>query len=487
MNNKYLNSELLYEDGMFNMTRVIELDDGSLFTLACISRQIHNIGTYPKHQFIFSRRSFDGGRTWTMPHPLFEIPDIKAFVRMMPFIVSKEGFLHVFLVRIKVYDFENAKFEGDIMHARMDDITGKNLKIQKIECLDRYTGSLNNLIQIKSGRIVVPFSTLRKGESSFVSNTIYSDDEGTTWKASNDISVISKETHVESGAVEPVIAELSNNKLVMIIRTVLGYFYYSMSEDGGSTWGPAAKSAIKSSNAPGVLQKMNDGKILFVWNNCNGAPMRGVRYSMARQCLHAAVSDDGLKTLKGCRVIVKKVEGDPDGALNCYPLSAVSAENDALIILRSVGTKDNEDWGEPNVKLIKFTSDFLNETEYKNDFAGGLGNWITDYTNSELIEYDEKKALMVKAASDAIGYAMVNFPYGQKGKITFSYKTSLNFTKGRLILSDNYIDRVSFIRGKTDQYKDFIEENYLDIPLRGEGASESGLVIGKGNEGILVL
>jgi len=43
----------------------------------------------------------------------------------MPFLISKKGYLHVFLIRIKVYDFENNKFEGDILHARMDNISGK--------------------------------------------------------------------------------------------------------------------------------------------------------------------------------------------------------------------------------------------------------------------------------------------------------------------------------------------------------------------------
>lgn len=488
MSQKYQNCKLLYEDGANNMSRVAQLDDGSLFTLTNLSRQLRNMGTYSKHQFVFSRRSFDGGKTWTKPYPLIEIPEIKAYVRAMPFLISQKGFLHVFFIRIKVYDFENNKFEGDILHARMDDISGKNIRFQKIECLDRYTGALNNLIQLKNGRIVVPFSTLEKKSKTFVSSTIYSEDEGITWKASNDVSVVSEETHVESGAVEPVIMEVEENKLVMIIRTVMGAFYYSVSNDGGITWNKSEKTMIKSSNAPAVLQKMKDGRILMSWNNCNGEPMRGVRYSMARQCLHAAISDDGLKTLKGCRVIVKKEKGDPDDVLNCYPYADVSLNNEALIRLMTVQSKEKEDWIEPNAKLIKMNIDFLEKNSIHNDFAKGLKNWVTDYKKSKIISNENKKALNIKSTRDSKGYAMANFPYGQKGKIEIQYQTDKNLKEMQLILSDNYIDQSSFTAGgEINQYRKYIEENYISIDFEGKDLINETLADGKTYSGKMVI
>jgi hypothetical protein len=315
---------------------VVQLGDGSLFTLGVIKKNINNIGTYPMHQYIFSRRSFDGGKTWTMPDSLFEMPILKDFIDLSQFMISRDGYLHVFGYRIWKYSFEKNEFKGDIWHARMDDIKGSNLKIQKVECLDRYTGSLNNLIQLESGRIVVPFSTLDENSGVFQSSTIYSDDEGLTWSVSNQLSVESEETHVESGAVEPVIAEVEPNKLVMLIRTVLGSFYYSISTDGGKSWSKTEKSKIKSSNAPAVISKLKDGRLFVSWNNCSGMLMRGVRYSMARQCLHAAISDDGLKTLRGVRTIIKKEAEDPDLVLNCYPFTAITDNDEILMRLMTV-------------------------------------------------------------------------------------------------------------------------------------------------------
>ena len=268
MNNKYINCEFLYEDTIFNLNRVVRLKDGTLFTIASITKKDeYRIGEYIKHQFVFGRISADGGRTWGMPYPLFEIPETKAFVSPADFMISRDGYLHAFILRIKSSVLNKdgtGNSTGDILHARMDDITGKNVYIQKIECLDRYAGSLNNLIQLKNGRLVVPFSTLTGYPSNFVSSTIFSDDEGLTWKASNDINIGSDETHFESGALEPVIIEVRDNTLLMVIRTVLEYFYYSVSCDGGESWSKARPTSIRSSKmvrAIGKFPKLH--KMLF--------------------------------------------------------------------------------------------------------------------------------------------------------------------------------------------------------------------------------
>ncbi|MBN1624615.1 MAG: exo-alpha-sialidase [Clostridia bacterium] len=444
MNKKYINCTLLYEDSVNNMNRVVRLGDGSLFTLGIIKRDINNMGSYPKRQFIFSRRSNDEGITWSQPEPLFEIPETRKFVGLGQFMISREGVLHVFMYRISERSFEKNRFRGDILHARMDDIAGTNLKIQKIECLDRYTGALNNLIQLDSGRIVVPFSTLNDENGVFQSSTIFSDDDGISWSVSNQVDVISEETDVESGAVEPVVAEVEENKLVMIIRTVLGSFFYSISKDGGASWSESKKSNIKSSNAPAVLQKMKDGSILIVWNNCNGMPMRGVRYSMARQCLHAAVSDDGLKTLRGVRMIVSKTKGDPDDVLNCYPFSSPASDSAVFIRMMTVQSKDGETWQEPNAKLILLETDFLNETGLNEGFG----------------------STCIKATDEKPGYEFSNFSYRQKGSIKMSYESTAGVSKIQLILSDNYIDVSSFNLSKDDeQYREYINENYISVPV----------------------
>jgi len=454
MTDKYINCKLLYEDSVNNMNRVVRLDDGTLFTIGVVKKNIYNIGAYPMCQYVFSRKSYDNGITWTLPVTLFEFPDKRMFNDIGQFMISREGFLHLFTYRIWKYDFEKNEFKGDIMHARMDDTDGTNLIFQKIECLDRYTGSLNNLIQLESGRLVIPFSTLDEKTGVFQSSTVISDDEGNSWNVSNQITVESEETDVESGAVEPVVAEVEENKLVMLIRTVLGNLYYSISYNGGESWSASSRSNIKSSNAPAVIQKLKDGRFFVSWNNCNGMPMRGVRYSMARQCLHAAVSDDGLKTLKGIRIIVKKDEGDPDDVLNCYPFSSLGEDDEILVRLMTIQSKDREKWPEPNAKLIKLKPEFLLETSVSNDFSQWVGDSIPH----------------IKSTDNRPGYVVVNFPYGQKGYIELKYKEASLNDNTYLILADNYIDVSSFCN-QDKKYRRYIDDNYIKIPIRSEQSS----------------
>ncbi|MDX1357324.1 MAG: sialidase family protein [Clostridia bacterium] len=96
MKSKYINCRFLYEDSANNMNRVVPLEDGSLFTLGVIKRDLRNMGAYIKHQFIFYRKSFDGGKTWTPPKTLFEIPEQQIYVDLAQFMISRDGFLHVF-------------------------------------------------------------------------------------------------------------------------------------------------------------------------------------------------------------------------------------------------------------------------------------------------------------------------------------------------------------------------------------------------------
>jgi len=458
MTDKYINCKLLYEDSVNNMNRVVRLDDGTLFTIGVVKKNIYNIGAYPMCQYVFSRKSYDNGITWTLPVTLFEFPDKRMFNDIGQFMISREGFLHLFTYRIWKYDFEKNEFKGDIMHARMDDTDGTNLIFQKIECLDRYTGSLNNLIQLESGRLVIPFSTLDEKTGVFQSSTVISDDEGNSWNVSNQITVESEETDVESGAVEPVVAEVEENKLVMLIRTVLGNLYYSISYNGGESWSASSRSNIKSSNAPAVIQKLKDGRFFVSWNNCNGMPMRGVRYSMARQCLHAAVSDDGLKTLKGIRIIVKKDEGDPDDVLNCYPFSSLGEDDEILVRLMTIQSKDREKWPEPNAKLVTLDPDFLYETEVEND----IKHWISDTAS-------ESNELLIRGDDEGPGYATVNFPYGQSGGIQMEFELITDDSDSYLILSDNYMDVSNFkINKVNEKFNKYIEGNYVKIPIESK-------------------
>ena len=454
---RYLHCTQVFTDGINRLNQVERLPDGRLFTLACFGKTDNggHFSREPVSQYVMGRVSEDEGKTWKTPTFIYEISDRDAMTLLGEFMIDCDGRIHAFFMHIYNISWGLPHPKGDIMYMRLDNEKGDNLVYRKLECLDRYTGSMNNAVQLDSGRIVVPFSTISGAKDSiFVSSTVYSDDGGDTWKASNDVSVVSDETHIESGAVEPVVVEAAPDVLVMLIRTVLNRIWYAISYDEGATWTQAKPSLIPSSNAPSVPLKFPDGRILLSWNDVLGQPMNGVRYSFARQCLHAAISDDGLKTLQGVRIIVRKRAEDPDDLLNCYPFASMAGNGEVFLRPFSVNN-DDVHWGEPQGTLLRMCPDGLLETEMSNRFE----EWVTDCTV-------DKAGLYLRPTKDGVAYACVNFPYAEEGEITLFAKQAEVPQGAKLLLSDSYLDRLTFLPEKRKgEYADIIGKPYVEAAM----------------------
>ena len=450
---RYLHCTPVYTDAISRLNQVERLPDGRLFTVACFSKS-NNGGRFSKEpvtQFIMGRVSEDEGKTWKTPTFVYELPDRDPMLILGEFLIDRDGRIHLFFLRIQNIDWNLVSTKGDITYLRMDNERGENPIYKKIDCLDRYTGSMNNILQLDDGRIIAPFSTIAgiKG-STFVSGVVYSDDAGETWKASNDVAVVSDETHLESGAVEPVVVEAAPGVLVMLIRTVLSHIWYAVSYNKGETWSESKPTLIPASNAPSVPLKLKDGRIFLCWNNVLGEPMTGVRYSFARQCLHAAVSKDGLKTLDGVRVIVRKRVCDPDDMLNCYPFASY-ADDDEIFIRPFSVNNDSVHWGDAQGTLLRMRPDDLLETKVEDGFE----EWITDCPVDE-------GGLHLQATKEGIGCACVNFPYAEEGEITLA-SDGLTAANGvKIMLADNYLDRLTFLpenqkKQQADTVKPYVE------------------------------
>lgn len=453
-------SELLCEDSNYHIGPVIALQDGSLFTIMVVTKKhIKTLDDNISSHYVMGRQSFDGGRTWGNPETIVAFPPQPGWIAGTHVLQSREGYVHVFSLRITRYKWETGEFAGDILHTRMDDIHGTNATTQKVECLDRYTGAINSLLQTKSGRIVVPFSTLVRSEtgdySYFVSSTIYSDDEGATWQASNDVAVKDGETYLESGAIEPIVLELANGSILMLIRTTLGRFFYALSADGGATWSEAKRTAFRSSNSPTSLLRLADGSLLKIWNHCDGHPLHTV-ISYARQTLHAAISDDEGATWHGYREIVRRLPDDPADTHLAYPFPTAIGTDDVLVKLFSVNSRRGESWNEPLAKMIRFSPSFLRETKLAERFADGLGAWST--AGNCRVDDGEGPAggrkLVLTAEAGVPAAACLNFPYGSSGRVRLEYAAEAEAAAGdmgvggaRLVLSERYIDPFHYTNG----------------------------------------
>ncbi|MGI8982802.1 MAG: exo-alpha-sialidase [Pirellulaceae bacterium] len=118
---------------------------------------------------------------------------------------------------------------------------------------------------LSSGRLVCPISwtddIFKKG-SHLVCFCYLSDDDGQTWKRSAD-----QVDQPRRGAMEPEVVELTNGKLLMTIRTQLGYPALSVSDDGGDHWSAPGRMPLDAPESPATIRTIPaTGDLLLVWN-----------------------------------------------------------------------------------------------------------------------------------------------------------------------------------------------------------------------------
>lgn len=160
------------------------------------------------------------------------------------------------------------------------------LKIQ-----DGWCGAIRCLIQLKSGRLVLAGQDVRFDPGRHVVMSYVSDDQGKTWKRSNELDIGGSGSH--GGAMEATLAELTDGRLYMLIRTVKGWFWEAFSDDSGLTWRDFARSQLRSSTCCGQLARLADGRLILLWNR---SPV-GKPYNLnSRAELSIAFSSDEAKT-----------------------------------------------------------------------------------------------------------------------------------------------------------------------------------------------
>jgi Neuraminidase (sialidase) len=182
---------------------------------------------------------------------------------------------------------------------------------EPVECItdrDAYFVLNNNrVIQLKNGRLMMAVSMHKSpGDSTFASIgriwSYYSDDNGRSWEASQEVanpdSVVTQ---------EPGLAELDNGEVLMYLRTMSGVQYFSYSKDKGETWRQVEKSNIRSPCSPASITRIpSTGDLLLVWND-NGSDQKRTPFNIAW-------SED-----EGSTWVNKKViEDNTDGSF-CYP------------------------------------------------------------------------------------------------------------------------------------------------------------------------
>tara|TARA_R110002072_G_scaffold303142_1_gene495759 strand:+ start:1111 stop:3015 length:1905 start_codon:yes stop_codon:yes gene_type:complete len=256
---------------------IIELADGAL--LFAVTEFQESGSDFAKAQIV-GRVSHDGGQTWGSPRTLQE----------------NTGGMNVMSVTLRRIGSEISMFylrKNDVndldMLVRTSSDEGKTFGEATLVTADAGYHVVNNdrVTQLSSGRLLVPAASTDdvKTSNHFVSHCYISDDGGSTWR--------NGKGHVDApkrGAMEPEVVELNDGRVLMVVRTQLGYIGKSYSSDGGETWGRLESLGVRAPEAPSTLRRIpSTGDLVLIFND-TFTP--GAGHGGKRTPLTAAISSD---------------------------------------------------------------------------------------------------------------------------------------------------------------------------------------------------
>jgi sialidase-1 len=251
--------------------------------------------------------SGDEGKTWTR-HPISSSHQLKASPEIVVF-VTREGTIVIALLNLTQEKWgwdekENRPVEGvrlPVWTARSTDGGQTWTDVQEIQ--GDWCGAVRNMIQTKSGALVLGSTHLAYPQPYHTSVTYVSHDDGKSWKRSNHIDIGGRGHH--DGIVEGTLVELRDGRLWYLLRTNRDVLYEAFSNHG-LTWSDAAPTKIAASSSPAQLQRLESGRLVMLWNQLapegqevsfrRGAPFSERPGSWHREELSMAFSDDDGQT-----------------------------------------------------------------------------------------------------------------------------------------------------------------------------------------------
>lgn len=251
---------------------------------------------------IAGRLSLDGGRTWGEKFTVIE-NDGGCNVMEVNLLRLRNGDLALFHCQ-KNTESSDCRV---MMRTSADD--GKTWSAGKqLSPAGKYTGLTNGrCIRLRTGRILL--EAWQGGDS----YCVLSDDDGKTWRDGQRVRP------AKGKCYEPACIELSDGRVMILMRTGLGGQYKSLSKDGGETWTEPVPTPLTGSDAPVAITRIpTTGDLLAIWNHNPG--------SKRRNPLTAAISKDEGETWTNFR----NVEDTPADDAWAYP--AVTWVGDRALI-----------------------------------------------------------------------------------------------------------------------------------------------------------
>ncbi|NLV43074.1 MAG: exo-alpha-sialidase [Candidatus Hydrogenedentes bacterium] len=289
------------------------------------------------------RSSTDGGKTWSEDGtPIDPGLDIAANGHVGQFIRTKAGTLIIAFLDMSAYNWDwNNETQGPNPGCKLELWTirsadGGKTWSDKQRLLDGYNADFMGLVQASNGSIVLAAEHLDPELRRWVVCSFVSDDEGVTWRRGNWIDLGGHGHH--DGAVEPSLAELSDGRMLMVIRTNLDRLWSAYSEDHGRYWRVIQPMNLDASSAPPWVLRLQNGHLALVWNRLNPeggvapktkseGPSSEFPASWFREELSISFSSDDAKTWSDPVVIAR----EPGGQL-AYPYLFEAGQDDLWVI-----------------------------------------------------------------------------------------------------------------------------------------------------------
>lgn len=216
------------------------------------------------------RRSIDDGKTWSAPGaPIAEGMDLNNVGHTGGCLLTREGTILIWYLKMSdryfAWDGEKkAPKPGCRLETWVIRSTdgGKTWHDNQL-LLDGYNADSMGFIQTRNGDLVLVQEHLMPALRRWVVCTFFSSDQGQTWQQSNWIDFGGHGHH--DGALEPMLMECLDGRIMMLIRTNHDQFWTAYST-GGRYWRELRPSGIPASSAPGWLGRLTDGRLALVWN-----------------------------------------------------------------------------------------------------------------------------------------------------------------------------------------------------------------------------
>lgn len=196
-------------------------------------------------------------------------------------------------------------------------------------------------LQISSGRVLLPCWVSMDALGSTHAYVFHSDDLGDTWQKTALVTTPKGTTgrRTDPAAEEPMIIELEDGRLMMIIRVYLKSIYKCYSSDGGATWSKPVSAGIPSPGSMATIRRLPNGDILLIWN---WARVETIDGPWPRNFLSAAISKDEGENF----TCVRRLDGAADFEGKITMANVAFAADDKVVITysKSMTKKNAYNW-----------------------------------------------------------------------------------------------------------------------------------------------